>query len=241
MLRRVVRTMSDAADLGANLADVQRRVNGRATLVAVSKTKPAEQVRALYALGQRDFGENYVQELCDKATALAESCPEIRWHFIGHLQSNKVKQLVRDTPRLVAVQTVDSVKLARKLDAAFADCRQQDEKCDVYVQVNTSGEASKHGLPADDDAALRELVQCVRDECCNLRFAGLMTIGERGDTSADFELLRAVRSRIFRDNADVERQVGLSMGMSADYERAIELGSTVVRVGSSIFGARQAK
>jgi uncharacterized pyridoxal phosphate-containing UPF0001 family protein len=77
-------------------------------------------VRALYALGQRDFGENYVQELCDKATALAESCPEIRWHFIGHLQSNKVKQLVRDTPHLVAVQTVDSVKLARKLDAAFA-------------------------------------------------------------------------------------------------------------------------
>jgi pyridoxal phosphate enzyme (YggS family) len=153
MIRRLCRTMSSVSseDLAANLSDVQRRINGRATLVAVSKTKPAEAVRALYALGQRDFGENYVQELCDKATALAESCPEIRWHFIGHLQSNKVKQLVRDTPHLVAVQTVDSVKLA---EIRRRICRSAEPKLDVYVQVNTSGEASKHGLPADDDAAL---------------------------------------------------------------------------------------
>jgi pyridoxal phosphate enzyme (YggS family) len=218
-------------DLAANLSDVQRRINGRATLVAVSKTKPAEAVRALYALGQRDFGENYVQELCDKATALAESCPEIRWHFIGHLQSNKVKQLVRDTPRLVGVQTVDSVKLARKLDAACV------EPLEVFVQVNTSGEASKSGVSAEDEAALGELLDCVRNECGNLRLGGLMTIGERGDTAADFELLRAVRARVRREG----ETLGLSMGMSADFETAIEMGSTVVRVGSSLFGAREVK
>lgn len=219
------------SDLAANLAEVERRVNGRATLIAVSKTQSADAVRTLYALGQRDFGENYVQELSEKATAVAASCPEIRWHFIGHLQSNKAKQLLRDTPRLVAVQTVDSVKLARKLAAACSG----DEPLDVYVQVNTSGEPNKSGVPADDAAALGELLDCVRTECAPmLRLRGLMTIGERGDTAADFELLRAVRARVQRD----DESLGLSMGMSADFERAIELGSTVVRVGSSIFGAR---
>ncbi len=240
MLRLLRQTMSLAAhgdDLLHNLQLVQQRVNGRATLVAVSKTKPAEAVRALYDAGQREFGENYVQELVDKAHALAPTCPDIRWHFIGHLQSNKVKLLLQ-TPQLACVETVDSQKLATKLDAARGDAT---APLNVFVQVNTSGEASKSGVAPDDDDVLLALVQHIRLQCPRLRFAGLMTIGERGDTSADFELLRGVRERVAAALDVPANSIGLSMGMSGDYEKAIELGSTNVRVGSSIFGARQQK
>lgn len=230
------------SDLVHNLALVKQRVNGRATLVAVSKTKPAEAVQTLYDAGQREFGENYVQELVDKAQALAPSCPDIRWHFIGHLQSNKVKLLLQ-TPQLVCVETVDSLKLASKLDAARAsnDTASPSPPLDVFVQVNTSGEASKSGVAADADGELLALVQHIRQQCPRLRFAGLMTIGERGDTSADFELLRSVRQRLAAALDVPLDSIGLSMGMSGDYETAIDMGSTNVRVGSSIFGARQQK
>jgi pyridoxal phosphate enzyme (YggS family) len=211
---------------------------GRATLVAVSKTKPQETVSELYAAGQRDFGENYVQELHDKAHALAATCPDIRWHFIGHLQSNKAKLLLQ-TPRLVAVQTVDSAKLASKLDAAVQQLQRDSSAppLDVYVQVNTSGEASKSGVPPDA-ASVLALVQHIREQCPRLRFAGLMTIGERGDTTGDFELLRDVRQRVADALSQAPDDFALSMGMSGDYEKALELGSGVVRVGSLIFGAR---
>jgi pyridoxal phosphate enzyme (YggS family) len=205
----------------------------RPRLVAVSKTKPAAAVAEAYAAGQRDFGENYVQELLDKAPALPA---DVRWHFIGHLQSNKARALVEGVPGLAMVETVDSEKLASRLDAAAAGAGRPPLA--VLVQINTSGEASKHGVaPADAPA----LAAHVAARCAHLRLAGLMTIGQPDYTSRpeNFERLAACRRAVAAATGLPEAGLELSMGMSGDFEAAIAMGATNVRVGSTIFGARQ--
>lgn len=239
-----------------NLEEVRRRLHaaceacGRGDeprLVAVSKTKPLAAVRAAYAAGQRDFGENYVQELAEKARLLAEETaaagadpmPELAWHFIGHLQTNKVRHVVA-VPHLRVIETIDSERLAAAVEKEWVRHRSSPagahapEQLCVMVQVNTSGEAQKSGVaPADAPA----LVRFVREHCPHLRLVGLMTIGEAalagGDPVHDFEALRACRDTLVRDPA-----LELSMGMSGDFEVAAQHGSTNVRVGSLIFGAR---
>jgi pyridoxal phosphate enzyme (YggS family) len=204
----------------------------RPRLVAVSKTKPAATVAEAYAAGQRDFGENYVQELLDKAPALPA---DVRWHFIGHLQSNKARVLVEGVPGLAMVETVDSEKLASRLNAAAAGAGRPPLA--VLVQVNTSGEASKHGVaPADAPA----LAAHVAARCTHLRLAGLMTIGQPDYTSRpeNFECLAACRRAVAAATGFPEAELELSMGMSGDFEAAIVMGATNVRVGSTIFGAR---
>lgn len=228
--------------IAAALADVRARIAaltaelGRARpplLVAVSKTKPAELLREAYDAGQRTFGENYVQELVDKAPELPADCA---WHFIGHLQSNKARVLCA-VPNLARVESVDSEKIANALDKA---CAARAQPLSVLVQVNSSGEDSKYGI---EPARAAALVRHVRERCPHLRCDGLMTIGAL-DYSPSPECLRrmlacraAVASELGLDEASLE----LSMGMSADYESAIRLGSTSVRVGSTIFGARAQK
>ena len=223
---------------------------GRATaprLVAVSKLKTNEHVLAAYGEGQRHFGENYVQEFCEKAPQLPS---DIAWHFIGHLQSNKCKQLVGAVPNLYVVETVDSAKLARKLNAACANVG-RTTPLRVLIQVNTSGEDAKSGLPpllssddASGDAPLAEVVRFVLTECPHLRFAGLMTIGRYDGTPVDcFEALVSSRDAVapMVEEAgvlDAGEEMELSMGMSGDYPLAVQLGSTSIRVGSAIFGSR---
>jgi pyridoxal phosphate enzyme (YggS family) len=198
-----------------------------------------------YDAGHRDFGENYVQEIVEKAAVMPL---DVRWRFIGHVQSNKAKALVKGVPGLVTVETVDSVKLANKLDAAVKDCAEErmkafksdaNPKLGVMVQVNTSGEESKFGVEPGDALALAKHIQT---SCGSLKLEGLMTIGMPDYTSRpeNFDALKKCRDEVcaglgVSDPTNLE----LSMGMSGDFEAAIEMGSDNVRVGSSIFGARE--
>ena len=197
-------------------------------LVAVSKTKPIELLLKAYEEGGcRIFGENYAQELVEKVPQMAN---DVQWHFIGGLQSNKANMLVNafdDVSRLV-VETVDKIKLANKLNNAAAG---KEGKLKIFVQVNTSGEESKSGC---EPSEVLELCEQIIKDCENLELMGLMTIGAPGDLSC-FDALAECRSTV-EEKLGVELE--LSMGMSGDYIQAIERGATNVRVGSTIFGAR---
>jgi len=189
-------------------------------------------VRVAYDEGQRCFGENYVQEMVEKAAELPD---DIEWHFIGHLQSNKCKTVL-GVKNLAMVETVDSLKLATKLSRENNVLNRKPLK--VMVQVNTSGEESKSGVPPEEAISLVRHIRS--EECDGLSFAGLMTIGKI-DTSPRpecFKILADIRKRLCDEEGLEEKDVELSMGMSNDYVSAIELGSTNIRVGSTIFGAR---
>jgi len=229
-------TAKSLADVVARVAAAAHRSQrdaARVRLVAVSKTKSAELVKECYDAGQRCFGENYVQELVEKAPRLPS---DVRWHFVGHLQSNKAKALLEGVPTLAMLETIDGEKLASKVNAAVPETRTR--ALDVMVQVNTSGEESKHGVEPGDAA---KLARFIVDKCPKLRFVGLMTIGMPDYTSKPecFERLRACRELVCAElGIDVDA-CELSMGMSGDFEQAIEMGSTNIRVGSTIFGARE--
>ncbi|XP_045506782.1 pyridoxal phosphate homeostasis protein [Colias croceus] len=214
------------------------------TLVAASKIKPVPLIIQAYEAGQRHFGENYVNELADKASdpQILENCKDIKWHFIGHLQTNKINKLIQ-SPNLYMVETVDSAKLADNLNKQWEKFRKTDDKLKVMVQVNTSAEEAKNGIEPQETTTL---VKHVLENCANLDFKGLMTIGQydydvsRGP-NPDFILLAKCRQEVCESlNLDVNN-VELSMGMSTDFEHAIELGATTVRVGTTIFGARPKK
>ncbi len=198
------------------------------TMLAVSKTQPIEKIRALYQLGHRDFGENYVQELIEKAQKLQESCPEIRWHFIGHLQSNKVKQLL---PYVQFVHSVDSVKLAKELSKRQAEAGQY-ERLDIYLQVNLDGESSKSGVTSDQAPTVCAEIA----KLPGLNLLGLMCI-------PDPQAIASVPSPFARlkqleQTCQPHTRGYLSMGMSSDFEEAIREGATIVRLGTIIFGTR---
>ncbi|XP_022133285.1 pyridoxal phosphate homeostasis protein [Momordica charantia] len=202
-------------------------------VVAVSKTKPVSVIREVYDAGHRCFGENYVQELVEKAPQLPE---DIEWHFIGNLQSNKVKPLLTSVPNLAIVESVDDEKIANRLDNVVASIGRKPLK--VFVQVNTSGEESKSGVEPSECV---ELAKHVSLNCPNLQFCGLMTIGMLDYTSTpeNFKSLANCRTEVCKALGISEEQCELSMGMSADFEQAVQMGSTNVRVGSTIFGARE--
>ncbi|GMH34302.1 hypothetical protein BSKO_02136 [Bryopsis sp. KO-2023] len=201
-------------------------------LVAVSKTKPNESLQCAYDAGLRTFGENYVQEIIEKAPLLPA---DIEWHFIGHLQSNKIKKLLEGVPNLAMVETVHSVKVANKLNQTVADLGRPP--LGVMVQVNTSGEESKNGIEPKD---VNGLAKHIHEECKSLKLAGLMTIGMPDYTSRpeNFLALLQCRNEVCKELGLEPDTLEVSMGMSGDFEQAIEMGSTNVRVGSAIFGAR---
>lgn len=204
--------------------------------MAVSKTKPHSAVQALYDVGHRHFGENYVQELVGKAPLCP---PDVKWHFIGQLQSNKAKQLVAGVPGLWAVESVDTEKLASLLEKAVAGASPPRPPLHVFVQVNTSGEPQKGGVEPGEAPAL---ALHITTACPHLKLLGLMTIGKLDESaSVFFERLVAEREGVAAALALPPSSLELSMGMSGDWEMAAENGSTSVRVGSSIFGARTAK
>jgi PLP dependent protein len=231
----------DAGGIVARLGEVRARIRiaaarsgrlpGEITLVAVSKTVAAQQVAAAAAAGQRIFGENRVQEAIGKAAACG---PGIAWHLIGHLQSNKAKSAVR---LFDVVESLDSQGLAIELDRRAAE---EGRRLRVLVQVKLGQEATKSGVAHGDAPSLIEPVTRLP----NLELAGLMTIPPPPEKPEDsrpwFARLRGLRDRW--DGACCPRGTlrELSMGMSADYEVAIEEGATMVRVGSVIFGDRTA-
>jgi PLP dependent protein len=211
------------------LVETQTDRNQSVRLVAVSKTKPVEDIQTLYTHGHRHFGENYFQELLEKAQVLPS---DIQWHFIGHLQSAKAHKLLKEVPNLFVVETVDSEKLAHKLQSG---CEAADrESLNVFIQVDTSGEATKSGVSEEE---LLSLARYILEHCPRLRLRGLMTIGAPGDSTC-FDKLSAARQLLTSSLGLDEKSLELSMGMSGDFEEAIVRGATSVRIGSTIFGER---
>ena len=209
-----------AGEIATRLEAVRRRLRPGVTLVAVSKSQPAGAIREAYAAGQRDFGENYVQEWREKADALA-GLPELTWHFIGSLQTNKVKYLAG---RVGLVHTVDREDLGREIAKRW---EKAGARARVLVEVNLGGEASKAGCAAGSVPALVELLRGLPA----LDVAGLTCIPPPDeDPRPHFRELRAMRDRL--------GLAELSMGMSGDYPVAVEEGATIVRVGTAIFGER---
>jgi len=244
VVRNNLKTILDKVSAGYDDAPVKTRAPARPRLVAVSKTKPIDDIIAAYQAGQRHFGENYVQELKSKSNdpLLTSQCPDIKWHFIGNCQTNKAN-LLGDTANLSCVETILSTKLADKIQFQLA---KRSAKVDVMVQVNTSGEENKNGVaPGPQTVAL---VRHVADKCPNLVFKGLMTIGALGNSvpreatqpgsNPDFLTLIQCRKDVAQELQVEESSLELSMGMSNDFLEAIAMGSTNIRVGSSIFGAR---
>ena len=231
---------------------------GLPRLIAVSKLKPISSIVEAYQCGQRYFGENYIQELETKSNSeeILSQCSEIKFHFIGHLQSNKVNKLLK-VKNLHMIETVDSKKLADLIDKAidrhkvdgeeplsFIDDKQQHcDQLNVLIQVNTSGEEQKNGVEPNEVIPLAEHIL---SQCKWLRLAGLMTIGKldgwnEPGPNKDFLKLYEVRDLLSRHMSIDQSSLELSMGMSSDFEEAIELGSTNVRVGTMIFGERPPK
>jgi pyridoxal phosphate enzyme (YggS family) len=204
-------------------------------LIAVSKFQPAAAIRAAYQAGQRDFGENYAQELDQKATELADLL-DLRWHMIGHLQRNKARLV---TSIASVVHTVHSIELALELDkrAAARDKLRRfaaDPTLRVLVEVNVGGEARKSGCSPEALAG----VLAALDQAQNLKLAGLMCVPPHTEDPSGarpfFDELRRLREL----QGGAQRLPELSMGMTADLEHAVAAGSTIVRVGTAIFGAR---
>ncbi len=205
-----------------------------ATLVAVSKTKPAEDIQALYDAGQRDFGENYVQELVDKQAQLPK---DIRWHFIGHLQSNKVKYIV---PFVHLIHGVDSLKLLLEINKQSTKI---NRTTNCLLQVHIAQEETKFGFDKNELDALTEQLVAKSIDTSHVHIQGLMGMASftenRQQVTKEFSYLQS----LFADMANKLQNTGhrfntLSMGMSADYAIALEHGSNMVRVGSLLFGER---
>jgi pyridoxal phosphate enzyme (YggS family) len=226
--------MTATAHIAANLAEIRARIAAAAhsatrdatevTLVAVAKTHPAEAVEAALAAGQTVFGENRVQEAQGKYPELRHRFPDLRLHLIGPLQTNKVKDAVA---LFDAIESVDREKLARALAAEMS---RQNRHPQLFIQVNIGEELQKAGIPPRETDAF---VRLCRDEL-GLGIAGLMCIPPADRQPAPyFALLREIARR-----NDLR---ALSMGMSGDYETAIRLGATLVRVGTAIFGVRETK
>jgi pyridoxal phosphate enzyme (YggS family) len=218
----------------AQIADAARRA-GRSRssirLVAVSKTFPADAVRAAAAAGQVDFGENKVQE--GHAKILATGPLALRWHLIGHLQSNKARKAAAVFD---VIHSVDSVDLLRKLDAAAAE---QGRSVDVLVQVDLAREPTKHGVPPSEVPSILDAAQ----SCHAARLTGLMLLPPAVDDPDEarpyFAALRELRDGYIKDGVAPSMLGELSMGMSHDFEVAVEEGATLVRVGTAIFGTRE--
>jgi PLP dependent protein len=224
------------AEVQQRTADASRRVGRQpqeVVLMAVSKTHPAERIRAAYGGGIRVFGENRVQEFAGKASSLLDLA-DAQWHMIGHLQSNKAAKAAE---LFGAVDSLDSLKLAERLNAA---AESQNKKIPVLIEMNVGGEAAKSGVPPDSRDLEDLLLAAPRFGA--LEFRGLMTVPPFSEDAEDarpyFRRLREIRDTIARRKLAAISMDVLSMGMSHDFEVAVEEGSTCVRVGTAIFGER---
>src|SRR5262245_335294 len=232
--------MSPEPTIAERLGDIRDRIAAAARsagrdpssirLVAVSKTFPVDAIGEAYAAGQRDFGENRVQEALQKIASCADL--EIRWHLLGHLQTNKVRKAA---PAFSAIHSVDSVELIQKIDAAAADAGRMPQ---LLIQVDLAAEATKFGASPADVPRLFEAAA----RCHAARVVGLMTLPPIPESPEDarpwFRRLRELRDQWRANGVPASMLAELSTGMSGDFEVAIEEGSTMVRVGTAIFGSR---
>jgi pyridoxal phosphate enzyme (YggS family) len=232
--------MRSESSIAARLADIRTRIADAAIsagrdpssirLIAVSKTFSIDAIREAYAAGQRDFGENRVQEALQKIAAGADL--EIRWHLLGHLQTNKARKAA---PAFSAIHSIDSVELLQKVDAAAAEAGRTPE---LLIQVDLAGEATKFGAAPEEISPLFDAAA----RCRAARVVGLMMLPPIPDTAEDarpwFRRLRDLRDQWLAAGVPASMLMELSMGMSGDFEVAIEEGATMVRVGTAIFGSR---
>lgn len=221
-LDTVMKHISEAAlEAGRRAEDI--------TLIAVSKTKPVSMIEEAYACGCRDFGENKVQELCEKCEVLPEN---IRWHLIGHLQRNKVKYVV---DKAFLIHSVDSLRLAQEIQK---EAEKKQVHVNILIEVNMAAEESKFGVSPDEaENLIREAAKLP-----NVHIQGLMTIApvveKPEDNAIHFANLKQLSVDITAKNIDNVNMNVLSMGMTGDYEQAVKDGATYVRVGTGIFGER---
>lgn len=222
--------MKTANDYQKKLSDLKAELGSTALLI-VSKTRSIEEIKAYYELGHRDFGENRVQELEEKAIVLKDTCPEIRWHMIGHLQSNKINQLFR-VPNLFAIHSVHDRHLVDKLLAAEDKL---DHPVEVYLQFNTSKEEEKSGFETYTEL-LESAEFLVKGK--KLKLVGLMTMGTLRTENFEAEAGRCFQDLQVEKNK-LQAELGLnlktSMGMSQDYKIAIQEKSDMVRIGTMMF------
>ena len=215
-----------------NLEKIKATLPEGVTLVAVSKTKPISDLQEAYDAGQRAFGENYPQEMRDKHEALPT---DIQWHFIGHLQTNKIKYIIN------YVTLIHSIDTANLLEAVNKEAGKHDRVVDCLLQFHIAQEETKFGL--DIEEACQLLDSEVLKQMKNVRICGVMGMAtftdDKEEVRKEFKRLKEIFDTLKRDYfADQEQFKEISMGMSDDYSIAIEEGSTMVRVGSKIFGAR---
>ena len=205
-------------------------LNSKATLVAVSKTKPIEDIQALYDLGQRDFGENYVQELTQKYEELPK---DINWHYIGHLQSNKVKYIA---PFVHLIHGVDSLSLLKEINK---QALKNNRIIDCLLQIHIAKEETKFGLDNDE---LHSIISSDFSELNNIHIIGLMGMSSFSNdmdlVRSEFNYLKNLFDKYAHQPTENHKLQTLSMGMSADYKIALEEGSNMVRIGSLLFGSR---
>jgi PLP dependent protein len=211
--------------------EIIEKLNGKATLVAVSKTKPAEDILELYTLGQRDFGENYVQELVDKYENLPK---DIRWHFIGHLQSNKVKYMA---PFVHLIHGVDSFSLLKEINK---QALKNNRIIDCLLQIHIAKEETKFGL---DEKELHELMSnSLINGLINIQINGFMGMASFTEDNEfiikEFSYLKSLFDKYAQQKTQNTKLQTLSMGMSADFKFALDAGSNMVRIGSMLFGSR---
>lgn len=222
--------MDRKSQLESNLSKVLGEIKGRATLIAVSKTFPFSDVEILLKAGHKDFGENKVQDLEEKALLAQQSSLKVNWHFIGHLQSNKAKKLLQ-IPQLKAIHSIDSIKLLKQL------MKYENEltaPVDCFLQVNTSLEEQKSGFT--ELPIVRQALE-IMSSSKNLQPRGLMTIGNIRTNNFEADAKECFAKLIsYRDQ--LNPALKLSMGMSSDYQIALEYHCDFVRVGSKIFGSR---
>lgn len=210
-----------------NACDKAKRSISQVTLLAVSKTKTSAMVEQAYFAGQREFGESYIQEAVEKIATL-QNLSNIIWHFIGPIQSNKTR-LIADN--FAWVHSLDRIKIAKRLNDHRSS---QDTPLNVCLQVNISGEEGKSGVALEN---IKELVEFI-DSCEHLTLRGLMAIPEKNASTKSFEKMQQLFVELKQEHSSINT---LSMGMSGDLSDAIAKGSTMVRVGSAIFGAREYK
>ncbi|MFW6156825.1 MAG: YggS family pyridoxal phosphate-dependent enzyme [Armatimonadota bacterium] len=223
--------LSEVRERIADAADRADRAPGDVNLVAVTKTRTVDEVRAVVEAGARDLGENYAQEMEEKAAALAEH--DVRWHAIGHLQTNKVRRIA---DIVALVHSVDSERVGREIDRRAG---MEDRSVPALLQVNVSGEESKFGVEGEE--AVASLARRLGD-LEHVELLGLMTMPpyceEPEDNRPYFIELREMRDRLVERGIAAASMRHLSMGMTCDYEVAVEEGATFVRVGTAIFGPR---
>ena len=211
-----------------NLREIKKNIPKDVTLVAVSKTKPIEDIELAYKLGQKDFGENKVQELIYKEEILPK---DIRWHFIGNLQTNKVKYLVG---KVYLVHSLSSMKLLKKIEDEFS---KKNSVANLLIQINIGKENSKGGIFVED---LNDIITEV-EKCNNVKVKGLMAVIPKGNIEENRFYFKQMKSIFDNISTGVYKNISmevLSMGMTNDFEIALEEGTNLVRIGEGIFGKR---